>query len=479
MLSMRIYNSILNQIFCHNLKVDDRVPSIQTLCEQYSVAYNTARAAVQRLYEDGFISKEERKPSRVVFDVNDLSMQRHFLQNISERKEQVLDAYLARYLVLPDFMPYCAKRLTQEELDFFDVEFTDGVSHSLQCVGMMRELTRKLISKLENSILDLLLDATDLSMTLPFSLFSVETERMTLLCSRVSPLYRTICQFIRLGRYSELPALFRELYHASGHYIGEILENFSQEKNLHNGPTMRQELSPIRKPIYLTIAYDILDQAVSGKIKRGSFLPAESEICESYGVSKRPVKAALALLNEMGVAETINGKGTLILYDPDLFFDPHKIQSSLLPHLDGIFESLLVLAGAMEGIASYAATRLDLPALFSRSDLDGESGRYLFPPIMMANKIAEGLQSQILIQITNIIKQNWVWGVFLLDPGMLEATISNLSESYFQAMEVLDDPRQFAAKVQKICFEMYQQSLMACQRLELPVRGKYYENFKK
>ena len=60
------------------------------------------------------------------------------------------------------------------------------------------------------------------------------------------------------------------------------------------------------------IVDDIKNEIVHQKLRPGDRLPSERELAEKYGLSRIPVREALKTLAQMGLVETLHGKGTFI-----------------------------------------------------------------------------------------------------------------------------------------------------------------------
>ncbi len=67
---------------------------------------------------------------------------------------------------------------------------------------------------------------------------------------------------------------------------------------------------PTHVPIYNMLYSDI----VNGLYKDGDVLPGEMALTEKYGVSRNTLRLALAILNEDGLIQKRQGKGTLVTY---------------------------------------------------------------------------------------------------------------------------------------------------------------------
>jgi GntR family transcriptional regulator len=66
------------------------------------------------------------------------------------------------------------------------------------------------------------------------------------------------------------------------------------------------------RPLYETIANDLLEGIRIGKYPAGSMLPTEAEIAAGYSVSRQTVRAAMARLQEAGAISRRAGSGTRV-----------------------------------------------------------------------------------------------------------------------------------------------------------------------
>ena len=68
----------------------------------------------------------------------------------------------------------------------------------------------------------------------------------------------------------------------------------------------------MNEPLYVRISEDIRGKIKSGEIPYGSRLPAERQMAENYGVDRKTLRKAIALLSEEGILNCMQGKGTYI-----------------------------------------------------------------------------------------------------------------------------------------------------------------------
>lgn len=71
-----------------------------------------------------------------------------------------------------------------------------------------------------------------------------------------------------------------------------------------------------RDHYYTQIARDLIDKIAASIYEPGTLLPYEAVLAKNYKVSISTIRKSLALLNEIGFAETINTKGTIVRLPP-------------------------------------------------------------------------------------------------------------------------------------------------------------------
>ncbi|NSX56153.1 GntR family transcriptional regulator [Parasulfitobacter algicola] len=70
-------------------------------------------------------------------------------------------------------------------------------------------------------------------------------------------------------------------------------------------------------PLYRKIADDLIERIVSGALPPGFMLPSETEIGEEYGASQGTARKALSELEQRGILERKQGRGTFVAQSTD------------------------------------------------------------------------------------------------------------------------------------------------------------------
>ena len=67
------------------------------------------------------------------------------------------------------------------------------------------------------------------------------------------------------------------------------------------------------KPLYQQVATEIEFDILKGKYQPGEQLPTETELCESFSVSKITIRQAVQILVKKNLVKKVRGKGTFVL----------------------------------------------------------------------------------------------------------------------------------------------------------------------
>lgn len=67
-------------------------------------------------------------------------------------------------------------------------------------------------------------------------------------------------------------------------------------------------------PKYQILLDWVMENAESGKMKRGSKIPSENELAEMFGISRQTVRHAIGLLEQKDVVKRVRGSGTYLEY---------------------------------------------------------------------------------------------------------------------------------------------------------------------
>lgn len=79
------------------------------------------------------------------------------------------------------------------------------------------------------------------------------------------------------------------------------------------GAAIASQLLSGVQPRYATVAATLAAEILDGKRRVGDMLPAEGELCQTFGVSRSTIREALRRLRELGLVSGSRGVGTCVI----------------------------------------------------------------------------------------------------------------------------------------------------------------------
>lgn len=350
-----IYNKIVNRILVGLYPKDYLLSSMQKIHAEYDVGYTSIRRAMHLLQQENFIQLEERRRPRVIFDPEDPQCRERRRQVFLSRCQTHLDCYRAIPCLVPSLLMSGARHCTPHLLDTLDELCSQPeqmfFTHS-DLLILVYTWQMQVIRQAENELAaDLFIQIRGFDdlrfIVMPSEKLAPGEARMTMQYLRhwtnlirngdFDSLHTLVSLFCQHAMY-ELDRSFHPLIHS------EEMKNVKPvEFNwyVHQYPT----------PLYKKIAYDLLRTAYLDDLKPGGYFPSESVLMEQYGVAVITVRGALALLNNLGIAQTVNGVGTL-------FTGTCTNTSEVQLYIRECCDSLDILAGCGRALSAAAAPLL-------------------------------------------------------------------------------------------------------------------------
>ena len=186
----------------------------------------------------------------------------------------------------------------------------------------------------------------------------------------------------------------------------------------------------------------ILDQIDRGELKRGDRLPGEREFAQSLGISRVPLREAIAALTAMGVVEKRQGDGNYIAgFSPDALGRILRTYTMLDHTLAGdLFEVRALVEGAAARLAARNATEEDVDALYEEIDRMEEAipayikGKKRLADMLTLDDLfhlrcAAASHNQFYIQFVNMVHTTGT------DMGLYERTYGRHPEKYYDSVD--------------------------------------------
>lgn len=375
-----VYEHYADKIRFGLYREGDSLPTIEKISEQFNISVNTTRQSLINLERDGYVCLTRGRPAIVTVSYSDEECRERYIEHFTARHDALdeLRAFLPEIFaktLLHAF--YFMKPKDSQKL--MDMLLQTRLEDSLPFFDPLRFV----LSSLGNPLLE--------SMHLGASMFThLSQKKMS-----------TIGLPYDLGTFAAFLNNFSQLssYKASEDFTGmcqvitKVCDLLSEQiGRLNREVTDRFGKNPDQLPfvwhiqvgrpqVYYNVAVQIIIEVRKGVYKNEEFLPTPAILAEKYGVSLISIRRTIALLNSVGLTETINGRGTRI----SLYRKPLKsldlsspgTRKSLLFYLMGLqLITINVRTVAQESFEEITPERMEeIIRLYER---EAQNGQYLF-----------------------------------------------------------------------------------------------------
>lgn len=306
-----VYWSIQQDIVAGVLPHGSALPSLRQLAARYHVGMRTARDVMAALREDGYIETHERRRATVRYG-----------DGASEEAAQAAAALLARRatieqsldtmaLVMPAAFAACAAGRLRGGRDSFRLD-GGGRRTSADDLGASSMVLHEVLEAAGNATLSACYARLERAAVLPqvrgFAHPHEEARRAGrgLYAGAVAALSAGDEELTR----TRFEALYADAVERAARYFDAVAAAFPEIETLP--PAFEWNAKAGRVYAHAEVARDLVASIATGALAPGSFLPSIDELSTRYAVSPITVRRALGMLRDLGVAETINGRGTRV-----------------------------------------------------------------------------------------------------------------------------------------------------------------------
>ncbi|GEM_PF-4419606 len=324
-LYIQIYDKISDKIFVGEYPAQSKLPSLLDICDMYDVSRITARAAVQKLSDDGLVHMQRGRTATVA-TIDELRERGRYDVWLSRRYPSIHQLCEIDRLSLPDlvvFLAHCADKSFVAEADAILRRYKSA--NARDCCRGLSEFYILLAKTSGNELIESLVrDKFDFVTTAVVAISDFD-EFINSQFHGEFTLLRRILGLIVSQSYDELYDLLTE----SIGFFGDLFNGYA--KPFYDGIGSRQYDWKMKKNnnfYYSKFSDDMIIRIACGFFKNGDLLPSEQKLTERYGVSLISVRKGLKRLSELGVIKTVNGKGSFVTYNeavgPEL--EPERLE---------------------------------------------------------------------------------------------------------------------------------------------------------
>ena len=308
-----LYGELASQIESGRLAQGQALPSARQLCERYSVGIRTARDVLAALRAAGYIETRERRCAVVTYREDTSRENGAAIRALLARREAVADAFATMAVLAPPLFAFCARRCDERELQRLQRAYlrADRSTHKGDWRASSAVLGR-LLAKAENPLLTDLYASLELYTQLPVF---AGYENPYVRASSRHPDRDFTWVLASLPEAAAVQRRFGTMYRAVGEAVAAYLKALAADcpgVTADPAQAYRWDAFKGRVYTYAELGRDLLARIRAGEYPDGSFLPAAGVLAAAYGVSLATVRQALFMLQELGLVQVLNGRGTRV-----------------------------------------------------------------------------------------------------------------------------------------------------------------------
>ncbi|WP_195269835.1 GntR family transcriptional regulator [Eubacterium sp. 1001713B170207_170306_E7] len=400
-----IYEYFILRFWFQYYKYGDTLPSIDSLCREFSVSSLTVKEAFSRMRAEGYISTQQRRSTVVTFKKTDAELKAYAADYFSKRKTTFPDLYQSTEMI---FIPLLIEGfLRMDEKDF------DCVYRWAERSGP-DDLTRIycfVLQKMDNPLIMNLFWETSLYLGLPYL-----SEKDSAGPCSTDMMRKRIETVIRCGQMKNP----RRILEAHLTFQKDVSKKLTQYMGRQTATAAQQETVPFTWRIYRdrpqichTLAVHILHEIYSGQYRNADFLPSYTQLAKQYGVSVSTIRRTVSLLSQIGAVRTINGKGIRIFSLNERSGKPDFSQSAIRRNMALFIQSYEIITYTCRAIVRTVLPLLSdsqLEALLLQLETNLSTGNSVHSPGSILTRIIEHAPLQGIKEIYGKLYGLLFWG---------------------------------------------------------------------
>ena len=299
-----VYEYFFMRIKFRYYKYGDCLPSIDTLCQEFTVSSQTVKIALQRLRAEGYIDMHNGRPTRIIFQQTEEDADQCLLQYFSLRAGSFCDLYDSTRMIIHPLLMEGFRRCGKEDLTYL-VRLSEGTS-----TNDVLHFFCFVLQKLDNPL------AMNLywEMTLFWGLLFLKQDEDKEL-SHVELMHEEMRRCVSFAvkedwalLYEELQIFRQDSVGIAVRLLGRLVAPASEEEQI--GFDWRIYYG--RPQVCYSLASRLLHEIYMGCYQNAELLPSYKKMAEQYRVSVSTIRRTVNILHQLGVVRPVNGKGTKI-----------------------------------------------------------------------------------------------------------------------------------------------------------------------
>ena len=444
-----IYHVLKTQIQFGVYRFGERLPTIEEAARLFLVSVKTIRAAYGRLQRDGYLTISKNVGVKVRVAYTRQEIEAHIQRFFAERKDALLDLGQSLGPLFSNAQWLGLKRASPELLD--EIERLDAPRERMAPYVMIRQL-QAIYGVLGNDLLMRLVWQVFMFFLAPFLSVS---GNLTLLDQNRNPLLE-MTALCRRGDWQALRARVEAFQRQKSDAFFGFYERRGPFPAVDRPAAFAWSVYEKASQRCYSLGMEFLVAISVEEYPANSLLPSLGAVAKEKQVSVNTVRRTMALLNDIGAAESINGVGTRVLPPERIAEKCDLSTASAHKQLLSYAKSVHILALSCGQVSRETLAAMDRETAESWSaQLEGyaQMGRHELTPYAIINMISQDAPWRAVRTVYTALFRNLFWGYPLRslveDPvGYNAFYVSQLQ--YFRDCLARRDAAAFSARLEEL-----------------------------
>lgn len=401
-----LYHILTVQIEFSTYREGERLPSIEESSQMFFVSSATVRSAYLKLKQKGYIRLSRNTGAVVSVHYAQEDIEGHIRDFFAPRREAMLDIGRNMNSLFGHIQLSAFQQMTDDTLSQME---SLAYQRNLQPVHRLIGWLQFIYGCLDNDLLIRLVWQTFMFYQAPF--LSLPSPPESWDTWEVSMLH-----MINLCRQRDWDALKQAIASFQRCFYQALCQYYdSQIPPARDGePVISFQWNSYQKASQLcySLAMDILTSINRGAYPAGTFLPSLEKLAKERNVSVSTIRRTLALLNSIGITKSINGLGTRVLSQDEIWENCDFTQPALRRRLNVSLQSLQIFAISCRGVLDQCSLELDEDGFRRCQDylrLMRKLGHFELAPFGVLSLIIRNSKSPAVRVIYNELFQQLMW----------------------------------------------------------------------
>lgn len=299
-----VYEYFLKRIQFRYYKSGDYLPSIDTLCREFCVSGQTVKTALRRLRAEGYLDMHNGRSTKIIFQQDKQQSDSYIQEYFACRIANFYDLYESMKMI---FMPLLSKglhRCSRKDLDhLFRLSEGTGTSDIFRFFSFI-------LQKMENPLAMNLFWETSIYWGLLFMRQDEENDPDD--TERMRQELRRCIESAREKNWAQLDEQLMNIRKNSVDTAFGFLSTTIPPARMEDRIPFTWRIYRDRPQVCYSLAAHLLHEIYIGGFCNTAFLPSYEKMAGQYGVSVSTMRRTVKMLNQIGAARSINGKGTQV-----------------------------------------------------------------------------------------------------------------------------------------------------------------------